>query len=131
MVQLTVSDASLAEKVHSEVGRKLAMHTVAAKPAYLTAESVPPEVMERELAIFREQAASGENMKGKKPEVVEKIVQGKLSKRLGELTLLGQAHMAEEGGPVIKKFLEEYGKANGGVSVGVSKFALWSVGQAV
>lgn len=48
MPTLTVSNPALTEKVHNEVGRKLAMHTVAAKPAYLSAESVPRDVIERE-----------------------------------------------------------------------------------
>ncbi len=50
---LTGASAQAEELVRSEAGRKLAMHIVVAKPAYLTAESVPKDVMEREVAIFR------------------------------------------------------------------------------
>ncbi len=45
--------SALQQAVRSGVGRKLAMHVVAAKPAFLNAETVPAVVVEKETAIFR------------------------------------------------------------------------------
>jgi translation elongation factor EF-Ts len=48
--------------------------------------------------------------KAKPKEIMEKIIQGKVSKRLSELCLLSQTHVAEEGSPVIAKFVESFGQ---------------------
>ncbi|HVC01598.1 MAG TPA: translation elongation factor Ts [Steroidobacteraceae bacterium] len=69
-----------------ELARDLAMHVVAANPAYLDAAGVPAEVLDRERAILAEQA-SGEN---KPAEILAKMVEGRLRKYLAEVTLLGQ-----------------------------------------
>lgn len=65
-----------------------------------------------------------------KPEMVDKIVSNKVAKRLGEISLLGQAHMVEEGNPVVTKHLEALGKAAGS-KVNVPQFKYWSLGQTV
>jgi elongation factor Ts len=105
-------------------GRKLAMHIVAAKPSFLAAENAPQEFIEKELAIFREQSKDEK----KKPEIIEKMIQGKLNKRLSEVCLLGQAHMAEEGNPVIKKYLDGLSKQHG-ATISIVDYLLWSLKQ--
>ena len=62
--------------------------------------------------------------------MVEKIVSNKVAKRLGEISLLGQAHMVEDGNPVISKHLEALGKVTGS-KVSVPQFKYWSLGQTV
>ena len=64
----------------------LAMHIAASNPKYLSMQQVPAEVMAKEREILTEQA-QGE---GKPPEIVAKMVEGRLRKSLGEITLLGQ-----------------------------------------
>jgi elongation factor Ts len=64
----------------------LAMHVAASSPRYLSARQVPPEVVAKEREILTE-AAKGE---GKPPEIVAKMVEGRLRKVLGEITLTGQ-----------------------------------------
>lgn len=82
---------------------------------------------------------------------MEKALQGKLNKRLAELSLLGQvcccwsvmtmttlirlydgdvvqAHVAEVGSPVVEKHLKAVGKELGLGDVTVTAFANWSVG---
>lgn len=109
-----------------DMGKRLAMHTVAAKPQYLTAKDVPPDVIEQEMAIFREQ--SKEDIDKKKPEIIEKIIQGKLNKRLSELTLAGQSHVAEEGGPVVEKFISSFASSIK-TPLSIASFASWQVGS--
>ena len=64
----------------------LAMHVAASNPRYLTQAQVPAEVLAKEREILTEQA-QGE---GKPPEIVAKMVEGRLRKALGEITLAGQ-----------------------------------------
>jgi len=64
----------------------LAMHVAASNPKYRTMADVPAEVVAKEREILTEQA-QGE---GKPPEIVAKMVEGRLRKSLGEITLLGQ-----------------------------------------
>ncbi len=64
----------------------LAMHVAASNPKHLSAASVPAEVVAKEREILTEQA-QGE---GKPAEIVAKMVEGRLRKALGEITLLGQ-----------------------------------------
>jgi elongation factor Ts len=64
----------------------LAMHVAASNPKYLSAAQVPPEVVAKEREILTSQA-QGE---GKPPEIVAKMVEGRLRKVLGEITLAGQ-----------------------------------------
>ena len=90
-----------------EMGRRLAMHAVAASPKYLSIEHIPKEVVEQETAIFRAQTLEAKTPP--KPEMLERIISGKVGKRLGEMSLLEQAHVAEEGQPVVGKHLEAQG----------------------
>jgi len=64
----------------------LAMHVAASSPRYLTAQHVPAEVVAKEREILTSQA-QGE---GKPPEIVAKMVEGRLRKALSEITLYGQ-----------------------------------------
>jgi len=64
----------------------LAMHVAAVNPAYLDAQHVPQEVLEKEREILKQQSA-GEK---KPPEIIAKMVEGRLRKFLAEITLLGQ-----------------------------------------
>ena len=64
----------------------LAMHVAASNPKYLGTAQVPAEVVAKERDILTEQA-QGE---GKPPEIVAKMVEGRLRKALSEITLAGQ-----------------------------------------
>jgi elongation factor Ts len=69
----------------------LAMHVAASNPRYLSAAQVPAEVVAKEREILTSQA-QGE---GKPPEIVTKMVEGRLRKVLGEITLAGQAFVKD------------------------------------
>ena len=70
----------------AQLAHDLAMHVAASNPRYLSQREVPPEVMAKEREILSEQARG----EGKAPEIVAKMVEGRLRKSLGEITLLGQ-----------------------------------------
>lgn len=64
--------------------KDVAMHIAAANPAYVSRENVPQDVIEREKEIYRGQVLN------KPPQVVEKILEGKLEKFYGDTCLLEQ-----------------------------------------
>jgi elongation factor Ts len=64
----------------------LAMHVAAINPRYLSASDVPAEVVAKEREILTSQAQT----EGKPPEIVAKMVEGRLRKALSEITLSGQ-----------------------------------------
>jgi elongation factor Ts len=70
----------------AELARDLAMHVAASNPKYLSPAHVAPEVIAKEREILTEQARG----EGKPPEIVAKMVEGRLRKSLNELTLTGQ-----------------------------------------
>jgi elongation factor Ts len=65
--------------------KDITLHIAAAHPFYVSREQVPAEVLEREREIYRAQVV------GKPPNVVEKIVDGKLEKYYSTVCLLDQA----------------------------------------
>jgi elongation factor Ts len=69
-----------------ELRKDIAMHIAASAPAHISDADVPAEDLERERRILSEQAGQ----EGKPPEIVAKMVEGRLRKFLGEITLLGQ-----------------------------------------
>ena len=66
--------------------RDVAMHVAASNPICINNEDVPEELVSREERIFQEQAASS----GKPPEIIDKMIQGRMKKFFKEVTLLGQ-----------------------------------------
>jgi elongation factor Ts len=74
-----------------QLARDIAMQIVASRPLYVTREEVPADLIEREKAIYREQMLNS----GKPEQVIEKIVEGKLDKWLGEICLLDQAFVKD------------------------------------
>jgi elongation factor Ts len=75
----------------TDIGRKVAMHIAATSPLALTTAEVDPAAVERERAIFAEQAAES----GKPPAVVEKMVEGRIRKFYEEVVLLKQNFVME------------------------------------
>jgi elongation factor Ts len=69
-----------------QLGRDLAMHIAASQPIAIRADDVPAEQLEKERGILESQARES----GKPEEIVQKMVEGRMRKYLGEITLLGQ-----------------------------------------
>jgi elongation factor Ts len=68
------------------LARDLAMHVAAVNPAYIDASEVPAAVLDKEREILTEQT-KGEK---KPPDIIAKMVEGRLRKYLAEITLMGQ-----------------------------------------
>lgn len=68
------------------MARDIAMHVAASNPVYVRADEIPPEALEREKSIYREQLAAE-----KKPEKIwDKIIEGKLKKYYEDVCLVDQ-----------------------------------------
>jgi elongation factor Ts len=73
------------------LARDLAMHVAAANPAHIGPADVPAAVVDKERSILAEQT-KGEK---KPPEIIAKMVEGRLRKYLAEITLVGQAFVKD------------------------------------
>jgi elongation factor Ts len=75
-----------------EFAQNLAMHIAATNPLSISEEDIDPEVLAKEKEIYRCQALN----EGKKPEFVDKIIEGRVKKFLQENTLLDQVYIRDE-----------------------------------
>ena len=62
------------------------MHIAASKPLVVSPDQVDPQVIAKEKEIYRAQASES----GKPANIIDKMVEGRLSKFLKEVSLLGQ-----------------------------------------
>jgi len=72
-------------------GRKVAMHVASAAPLALTEAEIPADRVEREKAVLAEQVKEDPKAQGKPPQVIEKMLEGRLRKFFEESVLLKQA----------------------------------------
>jgi len=86
------------------LARDLAMHVVAANPAYIDAGEVPPAVLDKEREILTDQT-KGEK---KPPDIIAKMVEGRLRKYLAEITLMGQP-FAKDPDTTVEKLVKKAG----------------------
>jgi elongation factor Ts len=107
-----------------ELIKDIAMHIAAADPKFVRKEDVTPEAYEKEKEIYRAQAAGT----GKPPQVVEKIVEGKMAKFYEEVCLLDQPFVKEPGITIHQLIASRIGKL--GENISVRRFARFKVGEA-
>merc|ERR1712194_797631 len=103
-------------KLAKEVGKKLAMHIVAAKPTYLKISNIPTELVEKEKELLKSQIVDSK----KPPEVIERIINGRMKKFYSDICLVEQEHFVEEGNQKVSKVLADHGLA-------VNSFQLLSI----
>ena len=83
LVVLSGKDADLAKDI--------AMHIAASKPECVSEKQLSNEILEREKAIFIEQAKES----GKPDNIIEKMIVGRMKKFVNEVTLYGQAFVKD------------------------------------
>ncbi len=74
-----------------QLSREIAMQIAAANPQYVNSGDVPESVVEKEKEVMKAQVIED----GKKPEIADKIVEGKINKFFEEMCLLEQAYIRE------------------------------------
>jgi elongation factor Ts len=103
------------------LAREIAMHIAAESPDYLKPEEVPADVKAREEEIAREQ------VKGKPPQIVDKIVEGKIKAFYDQVCLLCQKFV-KDNSKTIADLVAEEGKKLGHPLV-LKRFVRWEVGR--
>ncbi len=130
--QIVESEARIASYLHGarigvlvdstadeEMARDIAMHIAAVNPQFVDPDSVPAEFVEKEKSILIAQAESS----GKPAEIIEKMIQGRLNKFLGEITLLGQPFVKDQD-VTVAKLLD-------GANAAVNGFVRYEVGEGI
>src|SRR3954471_11504445 len=106
-----------------ELVKDVAMHIAASDPKFIRKEDVTPEAFEREKDIYRAQAAQT----GKPAPVIEKIVEGKMSKFYEEVCLLEQPFIKDQTLSIGQIIAQKVGKL--GENINVRRFARFKVGD--
>jgi len=109
----------------NDLGRKIGMHVAATAPLALTVEEVDPAAVERERAIFAEQAAES----GKPANVVEKMIEGRIRKFYEEVVLLKQAFVMNPD-QTVEQMVAEQAKALG-APIAIKGFVRLALGEGV
>jgi len=105
------------------MAREIAMHIAAANPLYVRREDVPADVLERERSIYRAQM-DGQN---KPPQVIEKIVEGKLNSFYEQVCLLDQPSIRDPKVTIAQ--LVQSAIAKLGENIGVPRFVRFKLGE--
>ena len=103
--------------------KEIALQIAAANPTYVRREDVPAEILERERGIYRAQMEGS----GKPPQVIEKIVEGKLGSFYEQTVLLDQPSIREQKTTVSQLLQAAIAKL--GENISVARFVRFKVGE--
>jgi len=102
-----------------DMARDIAMHIAAVNPQFIDKTVVPADYVEKEKDILIAQAQDS----GKPPEIIEKMIQGRLNKFLAEITLIEQ--------PFVKDPDQTVGKLLTSAGASISGFIRYEVGEGI
>ena len=106
-----------------QLGKDLAMHIAAANPQFLSRETVPSGVLDRERTVYEAQAKES----GKPAAVISKIIEGKLEKFYTDTCLVDQVYIKDPDGKLrIKDVLKKAGP-----NVAVNRFVRYQLGEGI
>lgn len=103
--------------------KDISLHIAATNPSYLSREDVPQDVIEREKDIYRAQVAN------KPPQIVEKIVEGKLDKFFSDMCLLEQVFVKDPEQKLKIKELVTEKIAKLGENIVIRRFVRFQLGE--
>ena len=102
-----------------DLGKDVAMHIAAMNPSVVSPDDAPADLVAKEREIYTAQAQDS----GKPPEIVEKMINGRIRKYLAEISLLEQAFV-KDGDTKIGALLKKEG-------AGVNRFVRYEVGEGI
>jgi elongation factor Ts len=111
----------------ADLGRRIAMHVAAASPAAVRAEQLDPALIERERAVYTEQAQAS----GKAPEFVAKMVEGRLRKEFFQQVVLQQQVFLGAGGDgkaTVEQVVKDAEKT-AGAPIAIASFVRYALGE--
>jgi elongation factor Ts len=106
---------------NKELGRDIAMHIAATSPVVVSPDDVPADTLAKEREIYTAQAQES----GKPPEIIEKMIDGRIKKYLAEISLTEQPFVKDEDGKIkIGALLKKEGAR-------VIRFSRFEVGEGI
>ncbi|MDX1974333.1 MAG: translation elongation factor Ts [Rickettsiales bacterium] len=108
-----------------QLGKQIAMHIAAAKPEALSTAEVDSAKLDRERAVYREQAQAS----GKPADVIEKMVEGRVRKYYEEVVLLEQLYVVD-GKTKVSQVVADAEK-EAGAPVKLVGFAAFRLGEGI
>ena len=102
-----------------DLGKDVAMHIAAMNPTVVSSEDAQADLVAKEREIYTAQAQDS----GKPPEIVEKMIDGRIRKYLAEISLLEQAFV-KDGDTKIGALLKNAGAT-------VTRFVRYEVGEGI
>jgi elongation factor Ts len=117
------SDFVARNKEFKNLVKNVAMHIAAADPKYVTSDEIPEEVIEKEKEIILEQFKDSE----KPPEILDRIVQGKMKKFYSEVCLWNQPYIKDDKITIEKLVSSHITKF--GENIKIKRFARFSIGR--
>ncbi len=127
-VLVALESKGAADKL-TELGRQLAMHIAAANPLAVSADEIDKAAIERERAIYVEQAKAA----GKSQEIAEKMVEGRLRKEFFEQVVLTQQTFLGAGGDgkqTVGQFIKMSEK-DIGAPIQIKTFVRYALGEGI
>jgi len=103
--------------------KEVALQIAAANPTYVRREDVPAEILERERGIYRAQMENS----GKPPQVIDKIIEGKLGSFYEQFVLVDQASIRDPKTTVGQMLQAAIAKL--GENIGIARFVRFKVGE--
>ena len=110
------------EEFHALV-KNISLHIAASDPRYVSSEEIPSEVLDEEREIIRGQFKDS----NKPPEIVDKIVDGKLKKFFEEVCLVDQPFVKDDKttvGKLISTYIAKFGE-----NIQINRFARFEIGK--
>ena len=104
---------------NDEVAKDIAMHVSAFNPLCLSQDDIDKDVLEREKAIYQNQAQDS----GKPQDIMEKMVDGKIKRFLSEVSLISQ-NFVKDPDITVQEYLEKGGAT-------IVEFARLKVGEGI
>ncbi len=103
--------------------KNISLHIAAANPKYITSEEIPEDVIKKEKEIILGQYKDSD----KPPEILERIVEGKLKKFYSEVCLWNQPYIKDDK-ITIEKLVSTY-ITKFGENIKINRFARFSIGR--
>jgi elongation factor Ts len=107
------------KKGDEALAKDIAMHIAASRPLVVSSEQVPADAIENEREIFAAQARDS----GKPQEIIAKMIEGRISKFIDEVSLLGQ--------PFVKDPNKKVGQLLKEKNAEVASFTRFAVGEGI
>jgi elongation factor Ts len=108
-----------------ELAHNLALHIAAMSPRYMNVEDVPREELDRELEVLRNQALA----EGKPEAIVDKIVNGRLTKFYEEFCLMEQPFIKDDSIKIKDMVMDAIRTT--GENIRIRRFARYELGEAL